>query len=61
MIEILAYKELAHAKFYFVVGKSFIVVKKVVFDAIVFVDEDAWFSLDLTQANLVFRQRMTIF
>lgn len=54
MTEIFAYKELAHTNFYFVVGRSIIVVKKVVFDAIVFVDKDAWSSLDLTQANLVF-------
>lgn len=54
MVEIFAYLELAHAKLHFVVGERLVVLWKVVFDAIVFVYEDAGFSLDLTQANLVF-------
>ena len=61
MTKIFAYKELAHTVFYPVVGMNFIVIKKVVFNAIIFVDEDAWSSLDLTQANLVFLQRMTVY
>ena len=53
MIEIFGDKELSHTKLDFVMGISLIIRFHVVFDAIIFVDINARFSLDFAQANLV--------